>query len=160
MSLSLEQLRVESPCPAAWAEMAGDDRQRFCQHCQKHVHDLSAMTRQEATDLVCNSAGSLCVRYQHDPQTGQVITLEYARPTRRRWPLVAAMLALCGIGGGLVRWALGKPPPPVVPVLTPVINPPAVVGLVAPIAPVKPVKPLGKIQVIPITKKTHPKTHR
>ena len=60
--VSLEQLRIESPCPASWDAMAGNDRVRFCQACQKQVHDLSAMPKDEAERLVCEAAGRLCVR--------------------------------------------------------------------------------------------------
>src|SRR5437868_2597359 len=58
----LERLRVASPCKASWDAMAGDDRKRFCAECGKNVYNLSAMTREEATRLLVDSEGSLCVR--------------------------------------------------------------------------------------------------
>ncbi|QOV91826.1 hypothetical protein [Humisphaera borealis] len=60
--VSLEQLRIETPCPASWDAMTGDNRSRFCQACQLQVHDLTAMPREEAERLVCEAAGRLCVR--------------------------------------------------------------------------------------------------
>src|SRR3954471_20635649 len=87
--MALEVLRVETPCPQDWDAMTGDgDRMRYCEGCGLHVHNLSAMPREDAERLVCESAGRLCVRYERMP-TGTVRTLEYAPATRRRraWPL-------------------------------------------------------------------------
>src|SRR5688572_20020017 len=36
----LTQIRVASPCRARWDEMEGDERVRFCGHCQKNVYHL------------------------------------------------------------------------------------------------------------------------
>ncbi|MGD9690125.1 MAG: hypothetical protein AB7K52_10775 [Phycisphaerales bacterium] len=48
----LEQVRIASPCPARWDDMAGDDRTRHCAQCDLQVHNLSAMTADEAEDLL------------------------------------------------------------------------------------------------------------
>jgi hypothetical protein len=40
---ALDVIQVNKPCPADWNQMAGDDSRRFCTHCQKFVHNLSAM---------------------------------------------------------------------------------------------------------------------
>jgi len=42
--------------------MSGNDRVRFCEHCNLRVTDLSSMTRYEAMRLVARSQGRLCVR--------------------------------------------------------------------------------------------------
>ena len=39
---ALDRIRVASPCSADWDEMTGNDEVRFCRHCSRHVHDLSA----------------------------------------------------------------------------------------------------------------------
>ena len=54
--ISLEQVRIASPCPKSWDEMSGDNRARFCSHCNKHVHNLSALREDEAQRLICDSA--------------------------------------------------------------------------------------------------------
>ena len=85
--IPLEVLRIENPCPADWDQMVGDDRRRFCQGCQKHVHNLTAMPRAEAERLVCESAGRLCVRFARDA-AGAVVTVDYQNATdarRRGW---------------------------------------------------------------------------
>jgi carboxypeptidase family protein len=61
--ISLQDVRVASPCSASWERMAGDDRVRFCSECQLNVYNLSAMTRHEAESLVANREGRLCVRF-------------------------------------------------------------------------------------------------
>jgi hypothetical protein len=61
--LPLDRISVASPCTASWDEMRGDDRVRFCGHCQLNVYNLSAMTRQAAEQLVAQREGRLCVRF-------------------------------------------------------------------------------------------------
>jgi len=82
---SLEQLNVAEPCHASWKEMRGKGTGRFCGHCQKTVHDLSAMPREEAERLLCQSGGELCVRFTKSAD-GHVLTLDYQTQSgRRRW---------------------------------------------------------------------------
>jgi len=59
----LNQVRVASPCNARWEDMTGDDRTRFCQHCQKHVFNLTAMSGPEAEQLVREKEGKFCGRF-------------------------------------------------------------------------------------------------
>ena len=59
----LNETQVASPCRAEWALMAGDDKVRFCQGCQLHVYNLSAMDVEEAADLIASHDGQLCVRF-------------------------------------------------------------------------------------------------
>lgn len=61
-------LTVNAPCTAEWDSMTGNEQVRFCTHCDKSVHNLSAMTRKEALRLVRDSAGGLCVRFHSDPR--------------------------------------------------------------------------------------------
>jgi hypothetical protein len=58
----LNRIEIASPCSADWAEMAGDDRARFCAQCEKHVYDLSTLTAEEAVALIEAKEGALCVR--------------------------------------------------------------------------------------------------
>jgi hypothetical protein len=109
--------------------MKGGNEHRFCARCAKHVHDLSAMSRASAEELV-NTSQPLCVRVWHD-RRGRVITRETA-PLRRlrnlllrfrmpRLERIAAALALplllarCGAGNMLRspdREMLLPPPAP------------------------------------------------
>jgi hypothetical protein len=121
---SLELLEIPTPCPANWKQMRGDTRSRFCQHCQKTVHDLSAMPRDEAERLVCQSTGSLCVRLTRLPD-GQVQTLDY--PTvmpKRGWSW--RVWSVIGLAGALITGVLNAalfggrvfPAPPLGPTVT------------------------------------------
>jgi hypothetical protein len=107
-SITLEQIDVPRPCPIGEQELSGDGATRFCPHCQKNVHDLSAMTQADAERLVCQNAGNLCVLFSqtHD---GQMVTLDYEPARRRgvwRWQPFAAL----GILGGLAIAIFGPPP--------------------------------------------------
>ena len=59
----LDKIKVAAPCDAEWRWMYGSDRVRFCGQCSKNVYNLSAMTTEEAEDLVRHTEGQLCVRF-------------------------------------------------------------------------------------------------
>jgi hypothetical protein len=63
----LNNLIIPKPCTADWNSMVGNDQVRFCGHCSHQVHNLSALTRNQAERLVAQSNGRLCVRYHQDP---------------------------------------------------------------------------------------------
>ena len=111
--VQLEGLKIATPCPASWADMTGDDRTRYCQQCQLHVHDLSAMTRAEGEALVASSTGRLCTRMTRRPD-GTIVTLDDQRstrtPTPHRWRALAASL----LGALSTLWlsACGRPVEP------------------------------------------------
>src|SRR5438552_13559845 len=59
----LPNIKIASPCHANWGEMTGDERARFCGSCKKYVYNISAMTAKEASALIREKQGRLCVRY-------------------------------------------------------------------------------------------------
>ncbi len=69
----LNRLTLTSPCTQDWNSMAGNDQVRFCEHCSRHVHNLSEMTREDALQLIRKSEGRLCVSYYRDPN-GELLT--------------------------------------------------------------------------------------
>ncbi len=71
----LAEVGVASPCSARWADMAGDDRVRFCDHCGKNVFDLSAMTEDEAKALLAANGERPCVRF-HRRADGTILTAD------------------------------------------------------------------------------------
>ena len=71
----LDRVEVPNPCSQNWNEMFGNENVRFCHHCAKNVHNLSAMTRKQAKKLVAESKGSLCVQYIRRPD-GRIQTVE------------------------------------------------------------------------------------
>jgi len=64
---SFDRMTIPAPCDADWDSMIGNDRVRFCQHCNLQVTNLSSLTRQEARRLVARSEGRLCVRFVKRP---------------------------------------------------------------------------------------------
>ena len=59
----LDRVGVASPCHARWEEMTGDERVRHCAACNLRVHNISAMSRDDAEALLQAGAGDrLCVR--------------------------------------------------------------------------------------------------
>jgi hypothetical protein len=69
----LDNIYVAKPCPAAWDSMIGDDRARNCIQCDRTVYNISGLNRAEASDLVANREGRMCVRL-YRRSDGTVIT--------------------------------------------------------------------------------------
>jgi len=98
----LDNIRTASPCRSDWNAMAGDERARHCNQCDKQVFNLSEMTRSEAEALIIEKDGQLCARYyrRHD---GTIITSDCRIGVvagRKRKLIAAASLALLGTGIG------------------------------------------------------------
>src|SRR4051812_43515938 len=115
-TFSLEMVRVASPCDADWDAMRGDDRVRFCGECNRHVYNLSGMTREDAEALVNRAEGRLCVQLLKR-QDGTVLTRDCPvglRALRRKvWRALAAAasLALALLWGGAKAQAAPAPLP-------------------------------------------------
>ncbi len=58
-----KEIRIASPCSADWNVMTGDERARFCQQCQKHVYNLSALTQAQVQALIVANEGKFCARF-------------------------------------------------------------------------------------------------
>lgn len=98
----LDQVRVASPCKASWDEMVGDERVRFCLACEKNVYNLSAMSRDEAEQLLQERlGGQVCVRF-YQRADGTILTEDCpvgVRTKRRK------KLALAVAGAGAMAFA-------------------------------------------------------
>jgi hypothetical protein len=47
-----------------WSDMEGDSRRRFCDHCQLHVQNLSAMSQREVSRVLARREQEhVCVTY-------------------------------------------------------------------------------------------------
>jgi hypothetical protein len=101
----LDDIRIASPCPARWEDMAGDDRSRHCGECDRRVYDLSAMTAEQALTLIRENEGGLCVRL-YRRWDGRVLTADCPEGLRdklmlagrrgRGWVWVSLAL-VCGL---------------------------------------------------------------
>ena len=129
----LDNLHVAAPCSADWSRMTGDARVRFCGSCEKHVYNLSDMTRPEAEALLVEKEGKLCVRY-FQRADGTILTADCPTgvATRRRkrrvmaatFSAVSAVAAAASVFGVRSQGSvlMGAPMPhvgQVVPTVTP-----------------------------------------
>jgi hypothetical protein len=134
----LDVIQVNKPCPADWNQMDGDDTRRFCEHCQKFVHNFSAMPTDQAERLVCENVGSLCVRFAREQTSGRVLTLDYAPRVTSRRRAILTILSIAASCGFTAAWGayklLRKDPPPPTPrmVMGDVCIPPAPLSNPAP----------------------------
>jgi hypothetical protein len=71
----LDSIEVETSCLQSWNKMRGNDQIRFCEHCTKDVHNLSAMTRKQARKIIAQSNAAICVRYIRRPD-GRIQTVK------------------------------------------------------------------------------------
>lgn len=88
----IDDVRVQKQCHADWDAMTGDDAKRFCSQCQKHVHNLSALSREDAERLIATSP-KLCVRYQPDAQGAPITKPSWRQPGRAVLALAAAVMS-------------------------------------------------------------------
>jgi hypothetical protein len=96
----LERVRVAAPCTADWDSMLGDERVRFCRHCELNVYNLSGMSKREAERVVAGAEGRLCVRFYRRAD-GSVLTQNCPvglRALKRRVSRVANAVASAAVG--------------------------------------------------------------
>jgi hypothetical protein len=97
--ISLDLIEVETPCSKDWNRMRGSDEKRFCDHCNRDVYDLGAMSEADVQNLLCQQAGKLCVRFTR-LSSGKIQTLDYSTGGRKSpgW----RFLTLVGAVGALI----------------------------------------------------------
>ncbi len=95
MSANVEFPALSFSCPQLWAGMAGNEKTRFCDVCQKNVHNLSMMNAEERRTLLANTGESPCVAYfKHVNGTPiDVTALPEANPLKRKLTQAALMTA-------------------------------------------------------------------
>jgi len=115
----LEKIKIAAPCQAEWKWMYGDNRVRFCGQCSQNVYNLSAMSREEAEDLIRRTEGRLCVRF-YKRKDGTILTRNCSvgvqaikdKLTSTRTTIIAAVmtfLAYLGILWWINRSAIARP---------------------------------------------------
>jgi hypothetical protein len=90
--INLSNIRIASPCSQKWEEMVGDNRLRFCSHCQLNVYNFSAMTKAEAESFLMKAEGPVCGRY-YQRADGTMLTRDCPvglRAVKRRVSRMAA----------------------------------------------------------------------
>jgi hypothetical protein len=95
----LDSIRIPQPCSTEWEQMIGDDRTRFCNECNKHVYNLSAMTRRQAEAIIEASRGKLCARVIRQEDGTTVVRDDAILPDaglhhiRRASPIASAVVS-------------------------------------------------------------------
>ncbi|MFO7566424.1 MAG: hypothetical protein R6X02_27525 [Enhygromyxa sp.] len=95
--MRVEQIEIEAPCDQDWDAMRpqAGGRRRWCDHCERQVHDLSRMSEPAARAFLRANAGRACVAYLEGP-SGEVTFApapKFVAPerlARRSRPLVEA----------------------------------------------------------------------
>jgi hypothetical protein len=111
----LSNIQVASPCHESWDGMHGDGRVRFCNSCQKRVYNLSALSAEQATSVIRQHEGNLCVRL-FLRRDGTVLTQDCPIGSRRllvrasRFGKTASALALLTVAGFVVPNLMAKDP--------------------------------------------------
>jgi hypothetical protein len=88
----VDRIDIPLPCHVPWANMTGDDRVRFCGDCRQNVYNVAMFTRAEATRLLNDSSGRVCLRIFRRPD-GTVVTDDCRarlRAARKRGLLIFA----------------------------------------------------------------------
>lgn len=86
--LSLDQIRIATPCTASWDAMEGNDRVRYCTMCRQDVFNLSALTLEEAEELIWRTEGKICARLYRRAD-GTILTADCHGGRRPAWRLSA-----------------------------------------------------------------------
>ena len=107
----LSQVRVASPCSARWEDMTGDERTRHCGQCNLDVHNLSAMTADEAESFLRAKVGTgrVCARIFRR-EDGTILTRDCPVGLalwRKRAGWAAGRVAAAGLFLVTGGWALG-----------------------------------------------------
>src|SRR6185436_16444488 len=103
----IDLLRIATPCPISWEQMTGDNRVRFCDHCQLNVYNISELSRSEAERLIGSTEGRLCARLFRRAD-GTVLTKDCPvglralrrRVAKRTAAIFAAIVGLSGAAFG------------------------------------------------------------
>lgn len=112
----LEAFDVPQPCAVAWESMRGTAAVRECARCGRQIHNLSALTRAEAEQLL-SGGERICVRLVRTADRS-IVTAEpplLFAPSRRPWTgiSVAALAAVLGLSEARASAARSLTPPSV-----------------------------------------------
>ncbi len=90
--------RISQPCSQDWRAMSGDNKLRYCEHCQLNVHNLDAMSLAEQEVLLAQRGTRHCIAYVGTDRSIRVRTGTWLliqrllRPWRAALALVAFVL--------------------------------------------------------------------
>ncbi|HXC35961.1 MAG TPA: hypothetical protein VNV43_08810 [Candidatus Acidoferrales bacterium] len=77
---------IRQKCTADWEKMHGNDKRRFCERCQRHVYNVSAMSREEREVFESPVGMKECIFYSQR-RNGEVADLSLLAKLRRWFPI-------------------------------------------------------------------------
>ncbi|MFO0739336.1 MAG: hypothetical protein U0270_25795 [Labilithrix sp.] len=102
--LPVVQKLIAAPCDVPWASMKGDDKTRHCGECDRDVHNLSAMSKDELqaflraiVDAPQNATLPCVSMYARQDGTVLLEDCPVGIRARRRKALIASTLGLGGV---------------------------------------------------------------
>lgn len=106
-SVNIDRLRIATPCPVGWEQMTGNDRVRFCDHCQLNVYNISALSKLEAETLIASTERRICARLFRRAD-GTILTKDCPvglralrlRVSKKAAAVFAAVISLAGVAFG------------------------------------------------------------
>ena len=100
------QLQIPEPCHESWDKMTPDDKGRFCDSCQKTVHDFTGMSDMQLIAFFKKpSNGSVCGRFYNDQ-----LERDFEIPRKRiPWLRYFFQFAIPVFLTGLKSYSQGKP---------------------------------------------------
>ena len=87
----IKSFQIKNPCNERWEDMAGDERSRSCEICEKRVYNLTSMSARELEELDAANEGGFCGRYLAGPDGLPILRSSPRRSFLRR---IAAVLAI------------------------------------------------------------------
>src|SRR6476469_10104 len=90
--------------------MEGNEKVRFCSHCAKSVHDLSQMTRKQASKFVSSECRDICIRYVSVPGTPRPMFSDHLLQITRR-PGIATGIMSASVALSAQAYAQSAPNP-------------------------------------------------
>jgi len=73
--------------------MSGNDKVRFCSHCDLSVNNISALTRKQAMKLVRQTNGRICIHYVKNPVDNKPLFADKLYKITRRAGIAAGVLS-------------------------------------------------------------------
>jgi hypothetical protein len=96
-------VKTATPCSAKWDQMEGDDARRFCKKCELYVYDFSALTTNDARELLLQSEGRLCARI-FTRADGTVLTKDCpVGLSRKKWKRVGGAAVAAALLGAVLN---------------------------------------------------------
>lgn len=91
MSNDIQNIQLRFSCPESWDNMTPNSNGRYCDKCNKTVHDFTNSKVEEFRAIVAENNNGFCGRFRID----QMAAVPVALPLWKRW--LSAALVLIGI---------------------------------------------------------------